>query len=145
MTELNQEPMMQQWPTGSRYIGTHKEPQDTDFLELTELPLSVRVAERELDGWVKCSEGYGGSDDHWESMRKGDLNLILCDCPLVYLRWVAFSELARSVFLADKVQRIELCKALVENDVTAARNVTHLANFNNEALHAMQMYIGGYK
>jgi hypothetical protein len=56
----------------------------------------------------------------------------------VYLRWVAFTELARRCTFTNKAERIELCQAILEGNPEAARNIVHLSNFNTVAGNLMQ-------
>lgn len=128
---------IQLWPTGSAYIGTIKPPADRDFL--------IRVAEDECEsycqrlvdgGWQKLGAGEGYSvltGGGWAAFRKDDLNAIVCSDDVVYLRWVAFTELARVCAMAAKVERIELCKAVLEGDATAANNILRTHSMHSAA------------
>lgn len=134
----------QEWPTGSAYIGADpdKGPEDIDFLRyVPEADCDAHSAMLEATGWEVCGLGYNKQEaDHWCAYRKGDENLILCWCPLVYLRWVSFTELARRCCFTAKVERIELCKAVLEGNDEAARNIVHLSNFNTLAGNLMQEF-----
>ena len=67
-------------------------------------------------------------------MRRGLLNIIVVWDYLLYLRWVAFSEVAAKIGTLEKVERIELSKALVENNAVAAQNIVRRSAFNQSAL-----------
>ena len=135
---------MQEWPTGSAYIGADpdKGPQDIDFLRyVPEEYLYEHVNDLIHAGWDACGTGYvAQTNDKWCAYRRGDENLILCWCPLVYLRWVAFSELAKLCGLVYKPDRIDMCKAVLEGDVEAARNIVLRSDFNALARSLMKAY-----
>lgn len=136
----------QEWPTGSAYIGSDKPPQDLDYLKFVHLEDKDSVVSSLLSkGWEQCGLGYTRQEvDHWCAYRRGDWNLILCWCPLVYLRWVAFTELAKVCGISSKAERIELCQAILEGGTDAARNVVHLSSFNNQAGYLMQGWRSKY-
>lgn len=134
----------QHWPTGSAYIGSDKEPQDFDYVEFVHAEDKERREDALLGtGWDLCgSEEYGHDDSlPWAAYRRGDWNVILCWCPLTYLRWIAFTELARRCCFTSKMERIELCKAVLEGNVEAAMNIVHLSNFNTVAGNIMQEFL----
>ena len=133
----------QQWPTGSAYIGSDEEPQDLDYVTFVHEADKGQYETALLGtGWDVCGVGYTRqNEDMWCAYRKGPWNVILCWCPLVYLRWVAFTELARRCCFTSKVERIELCKAILEGDEDAAMNSVHLSNFNTVAGNLMQEFL----
>ena len=149
---MNHEPRgvwTQQWPTGSAYIGTNPDvqPQDLDYLEYVRpVDHCQRVAQLLIDGWEQCGLGYTKQDEgQWCAYRRGDWNLILCWCPMVYLRWVAFTELARRCTFVNKLERIELCKALLEGNKEAAQNIVHYPQFNTVASNLMQEWCDSHE
>jgi len=135
---------IKKWPTGSAYIGADPDrgPQDIDFLGyVPEEHRDEQFNTLSARGWEVCGLGYSKQDDDkWCAFRKGDENLILCWCPLVYLRWVAFTELAKRCQFIHKFERIELCKAVLEGDVEAAHNIVLYSGFNLTAGTLMQGY-----
>ena len=136
---------IQEWPTGSAYIGADpdKGPQDIDFLRyVPDEHCEEHSNMLEAQGWEVCGIGYSKQEaDKWCAFRKGNENLLLCWCPLVYLRWIAFTELARRCQFIHKVERVELCKAILEGNDEAARNIVRLSNFNTLAGNLMQEYV----
>lgn len=133
----------QRWPTGSAYIGSDKEPQDLDYVEFVHDADKDRHETALLDaGWDVCGVGYvRQNEDKWCAYRRGNWNVILCWCPLVYLRWVAFTELARRCHFTSKMVRIELCKATLEGDADAAMNIVRWPDFNTTAGNIMREYL----
>lgn len=133
----------QQWPTGSAYIGSDNVPQDFDYVEFVHEVDRGRHETALLDaGWDVCGVGYTRQNEgKWCAYRKGQWNVILCWCPLVYLRWVAFTELARRCCFTGKRERIELCRAVLEGNAEAAMNIVHLSNFNVVAGNIMQEFL----
>lgn len=133
----------QHWPTGSAYIGSDKEPQDFDYVSFVHEADKDRRETALLDtGWTVCGEGYTNQNEgKWGAYRKGQWNVILCWCPLTYLRWIAFTELARRCCFTRKMERIELCKAVLEGNAEAAMNIVHLSNFNTVAGNVMQEFL----
>ena len=133
----------QRWPTGSAYIGSDRAPQDLDYVEF--VPESRKEQHESAlldDGWEVCGTGYTRqNEDKWCAYRKGKWNVILCWCPLVYLRWVAFTELARRCCFTSKCDRIELCRAVLEGSVEAAMNIVHRQPFYDTAEYTMQEFL----
>lgn len=125
---MEQAPYTQMWPTGSAYI-TGIDPADVDLVQYCEgHDHMMRLVQQYADAGFEVGSAmeYGLKGDDWCSIRKGRLNVILVCEPLLYVRWLAFTELARVLFLDQKVHRIELSRAIVEQDATAARNIIHL-------------------
>lgn len=132
------------WPTGSAYIGSDKEPQDFDYVEFVHAEDKERHEAALLGtGWDLCGSAEYGQEDSlpWAAYRRGDWNVILCWCPLTYLRWIAFTELARRCCFTSKMERIELCKAILEGKAEAAMSIVHLPNFNTVAGNIMQEFL----
>lgn len=132
---MEQAPYTQMWPTGSAYI-TGVDPQDVDLVQYCEgHDHMMRLLQQYGDqGWeVGSAMQYGLDGDDWSSIRKGKLNIILVCNPLLYVKWLAFTELARVLYLDQKVERIELCRAIVEGNDTAARNIIHLKGTHDTA------------
>lgn len=123
----------QDWPTGSTY--TNGAGADVDIVRFTEDPTAERAALL-ADGFTLCGgeESYSLDGDTFFAVRRGLLNIIVVWDYLLYLRWVAFSEVAAKIGTLEKVERIELSKALVENDAVAAQNIVRRSAFNQSAL-----------
>lgn len=120
----------QSWPTGSEW--TNGAGEDVDLVVYTEDPDAERAAYLAL-GYVECGEDYGLDGDTFKAFRHGRLNIIMVWDPQQYIRWVAFSETARAIGTLSKVERIELSRAIVEDDLVAAQNIMRTSTFNNTA------------
>lgn len=125
-------PWTQDWPTGSTY--TNGSGADVDIVRFTENPTATR-ADLLADGFTLCNgdESYSLDGDTFFAVRKDLLNIIVVWDYLLYLRWVAFSEVAASIGTFDKVERITLSQALVEGNEEQARNIVRRTAFNDIA------------
>lgn len=122
----------QDWPTGSTY--TNGSGADVDIVRFTEDPVAERAAMIE-NGFDLCGvgESYSLDGDTFFAVRKGMLNIIVVWDYMLYLRWVAFSEVAAKIGTLDKVERIALSQALVEGNRTQAQNIVRRSAFNDTA------------
>lgn len=125
-------PWIQDWPTGSTY--TNGSGADVDIVRFTEDPQVTR-ADLLADGFTLCNgdESYSLDGDTFFAVRKDLLNIIVVWDYLLYLRWVAFSEVAAKIGALDKVERIALSQALVEGNSEQARNIVRRTMFNDTA------------
>lgn len=122
----------QDWPTGSTY--TNGCGADVDIVRFTEDPVAERAALL-ADGFALCNgdESYSLDDDTFFAVRRDLLNIIVVWDYMLYLRWVAFSEVAAKIGTLDKVERIALSQALVEGDSLQAQNIVRRSAFNDTA------------
>lgn len=120
----------QSWPTGSEY--TNGAGEDVDLVVFTEDPEAQRGVYLAI-GFVECGADYGLEGDNFKAFRQGRLNIIMVWDYQQYIRWVAFSEVARRLGSLDKCHRIELSKAVVEGDAQAACNIVRTTEFNQLA------------
>lgn len=122
----------QDWPTGSVY--TNGAGQDVDIVRFVEDPVAER-ATLLANGFTLCNgdESYSLDNDTFFAVRRGLLNIIVVWDYMLYLRWVAFSEVAAKIGILDKVERICLSQALVEGNETQARNIVRTSAFNSTA------------
>lgn len=122
----------QDWPTGSTY--TNGSGNDVDIVRFTEDPVAERAALL-ADGFTLCNgdESYSLDGDTFFAVRKGLENIIVVWDYMLYLRWVAFSEVAKRIGTLDKVERICLSQALVEGDAVQAQNIVRRSAFNDKA------------
>lgn len=125
-------PWTQDWPTGSTY--TNGAGADVDIVRFTEDPQETR-AELLAAGFSLCNgdESYSLDGDTFFAVRKDLLNIIVVWDYLLYLRWVAFSEVAAKIGSLDKVERIALSQALVESNSEQACNIVRTSAFNRMA------------
>lgn len=120
----------QSWPTGSEY--TNGAGEDVDLVVFTEDPEAQRAAYLAI-GFVECGADYGLDGDTFKAFRQGRLNIIMVWEYTQYIRWVAFSEVAKTMGTLSKCERIELSKAIVEDDAVAAQNIARTYTFNSKA------------
>lgn len=125
-------PWTQDWPTGSTY--TNGSGADVDIVRFTEDPQATR-ADLLAAGFTLCNgdESYSLDGDTFFAVRKDLLNIIVVWDYLLYLRWVAFSEVAARIGTLDKVERIALSQALVEGNAEQACNIVRTPAFHKEA------------
>lgn len=122
----------QEWPTGSTY--TNGLGADVDIVRFTEDPVAERAALL-ADGFSLCNgdESYNLDNDTFFAVRRDLLNIIVVWDYMLYLRWVAFSEVAAKIGTLDKVERIALSQAIVEGDSVQAQNIVRRSAFNDTA------------
>lgn len=135
----------QQYPTGSAYIVGRASARDVDrvlLFETRDEAERFKTRSMVVDGWDICGRDYGIVDrDSFFALRKGDDNLIVVWDYLLYLRWVAATEVARKFGLQQKHERIELFKAIVEDDRTAAQNIVRTSHFHETAYEINALYL----
>lgn len=134
----------QQYPTGSAYIVGRAGAKDVDRVLLFEAQGEAELFKLSMltDGWELCGNDYGMDNDTFYALRSKDDNLIVVWDYLLYLKWMAFTELARAMGLTAKVDRIELSKAIVEDDTVAAQNIVRTAHFHDTASEITALYLG---
>ena len=136
----------QQYPTGSAYIVGRAGAADVDRVLLFETRDEAAAFKTTKtlspEGWEVCGNDYGMDEDTFFALRKGDDNLIVVWDYLLYVKWLAFTELAKAMGLTAKVDRIELSKAIVEDDAVAAQNIVRTANFHATAADITALYLG---
>jgi len=125
-------PWTQDWPTGSTY--TNGSGADVDIVRFTEDQQATR-AELLAHGFTLCNgdESYSLDGDTFFAVRRDLLNIIVVWDYMLYLRWVAFSEVAAKIGTLDKVERIALSQALVEGNAEQACNIVRRTVFNDTA------------
>jgi hypothetical protein len=109
--------MLAFWRTGSSYtVDPPVEDTDVDVLVLVK---SLHLADEliEKHGYEQClteeaaqyrvETGFG---DSWTAVRKGKVNLIIVEDLTLYARYVAATELAKTMNIKDKEERIKLFK-----------------------------------
>lgn len=127
------------YPTGSTYIVGHGA--DIDTVLLFESRHEAELYRIEC-GYTVCGGEYSLDNDDFYSMRKGDHNIIVVWDHLQFLKWCAFTELARTLGLSEKIDRIELSKAIVEDNEQAAVNITHRPGIYDEMHKLTANYLG---
>lgn len=123
---------IQEWPTGSVY--TNGCGNDVDIVRFTEDKEAER-ASLLAAGYTLCNgdESYSLDGDTFFAVRRGLLNIIVVWDYMLYLRWIAFTEIAKRIGTLDKVERICLSQALVEGDAVQAQNIVRRSAFNDTA------------
>jgi len=132
------------YPTGSAYITSREAANDIDIVLLFE---TFEQAQRHIaelvsgHGWVMCGEDYGDDGTHFKAIRNGDDNQIIVWDYMQFVRWMAFTELAKKLGMVDKVERIELSKALVDANMEAARNICRYSPVHRRMAQVAGQYI----
>lgn len=110
-------------PTGSREI-CNPPPMDTDedWVVLIKNRDAMRELEKVLviDGWLICGKDYEEAkriDSTFKSYRKGEINLILTQNPLIYERYKFATRLCKYLNIKDKAQRIGVFTMVKVNDL----------------------------
>lgn len=94
-----------------------------------------------LDGWDMCGQDYGDDGTHFKAIRRGDDNQIIVWDYIQFVRWMAFTELAKKLGMSSKMERIELSKALVDADPVAARNICRYTPVFERMTEIADLYI----
>lgn len=112
-------------PTGSRYTESPpKEGTDEDYIVLVE---NLKKTEKFLSktGWDDClddndkDERYNEEKQqgiNWSAWRKGELNLILTDNLAYFVRFIAATELCKSLNIKDKNLRVDIFRCVKFGD-----------------------------
>jgi hypothetical protein len=132
------------YPTGSAYIVDRASAQDKDLVVLFEtfeqaqdyINQSVSFA-----GWDVCGQDYGDDGTHFKAIRRGDDNEIVVWDYVQFIRWVAFTELAKKLGMSSKMERIELSRALVGSDPMAAQNIVRYSPVYERMSEIADLYI----
>lgn len=122
----------QEWPTGSTY--TNGSGNDVDIVRFTEDAVQERAALLAA-GYTLCGgeESYSLDGDTFFAVRRGLENIIVVWDYMLYLRWIAFTEIAARIGTLDKVERIALSQALVEGNELMAQSIVRRTAFNDVA------------
>lgn len=91
--------------------------------------------------WDVCGQDYGSTDDLFTAIRRGDDNEIIVWDYVQFIRWVAFTELAKKLGMSSKMERIELSKALVDADPVAAQNIVRYTPVYERMSEIADLYI----
>lgn len=127
------------YPTGSTYIVGHGA--DIDTVLLFETKAEAEQYKNSVDAEL-CGSDYGMDSSDFYALRSGKFNEIVCWDHGLFLRWCAFTELAKALRLTEKIDRIELSKAIVEEDSQAAVNITHRPDIYDRMHQATDDYLG---
>lgn len=132
------------YPTGSAYIVDRASAKDKDLVVLFEtFEQAQEYINLQLCGgmWKMCGQDYGDDGTHFKAIRRGDDNEIIVWDYVQFIRWVAFTELARKLGMSSKMERIELSKALVDADPIAAQNIVRYAPVYERMSEIADLYI----
>lgn len=135
---------LSQYPTGSAYILNRAQAADVDRVLMFETHAEAELFKLQScsEGWEPCGADYGMVDeDTFYALRSGDDNLIVVWDYLLYVKWMAFTELAKAMGLSAKVDRIELSKAIVEDSRAAAQNIVRTSHFHSTAAAITALYL----
>lgn len=132
------------YPTGSAYIVDRVSAADKDLVVLFE---SFGEAQHYIAmltqnyGWQVCGEDYGDDGTHFKAIRRDDDNQIIVWDYIQFVRWMAFTELAKKLGMSSKMERIELSKALVDADPVAAQNICRYTPVYERMAEIADLYI----
>lgn len=131
------------YPTGSAYIVDRQSAADKDLVVLFETfdEAQTYIAEATSMDWDVCGQDYGDDGSHFKAIRRGDDNQIIVWDYVQFIRWVAFTELAKKLGMSAKMERVELSKALVDACPDAARNIVRYTPVYQRMAEIADLYI----
>jgi hypothetical protein len=132
------------YPTGSAYIVDRVSAADKDLVVLFEsFEQAQEYINLRLCGgvWEMCGQDYGDDGTHFKAIRSGDDNQIIVWDYVQFVRWMAFTELAKKLGMSSKMERIELSKALVDADPVAAQNICRYTPVYERMAEIADLYI----
>lgn len=134
---------LQTYPTGSAYIVDRTSAADKDLVVLFEtFEQSEAYIKQQLDdGWLICGQDYGDDGSMFKAIRREDDNEIIVWDYSVFIRWVAFTELAKVLGMSSKMERIELSRALVDGNPVAAQNIVRYTPVYQKMAEISDLYI----
>jgi hypothetical protein len=135
---------LQTYPTGSAYIVDRTSAADKDLVVLFETFEQAQEYIKEatlISGWDICGQDYGDDGSLFKAIRRGDDNQIIVWDYSVFIRWVAFTELAKVLGMSSKMERIELSRALVDGDPVAAQNIVRYTPVYQRMAEISDLYI----
>lgn len=135
---------LQMYPTGSAYIVDRTSAADKDLVVLFEtFEQAQEYINQSLcgDAWEMCGQDYGDDGSLFKAIRRGDDNQIIVWDYSVFIRWVAFTELAKVLGMSSKMERIELSRALVDGDPVAAQNIVRYTPVYQKMAEISDLYI----